>query len=499
MKGRVFSLLFFSLFLIILISGCQLNIPEKITGPAWTTKVSVPLVMRTKNTDGTTNSEIRLDGSANGLGETIGLNFVGTNLSNFNIPPAELDGGEFGYIVIESGVSFGNISLPPLQGTIPADYPPAAVDLGDYSGFTLSSNGFPYNTITVLISGGTAWTNGLTISFSNGVDTRTATIPNGETTVDLSLTNFEITDTLSIQISGDYNNSSGTGYVQFSLSELQVSQFNVDGSQLNAVSGDLTFDTSQEIIFPIGRDGTIIQLSALEFTLEGPELPENFIGTIDLSLDGQDSSGVSVLDGGAKNYNGVTIQRGTPYHLVLTGDINEILQNNPANLVFKVSAISFSGVPGQNIIIRNTDKILIRFTPKIGFNSITTAVQSMPFKPMEQNIIKSATLNFDITNNTPLGLTLKAYLAPGPDVKTNPKRIELTLEVPSSNSGVPKTVRSSLSITAQQFADLTESETIYNQFEIVAAATDESVQADPAPYLEIRSFAQAELLVNKQQ
>lgn len=499
MKGRMLFLFFTLMFLLLLISGCQFAVPT-INGPAWTTKVSVPLIMKTLASDGASYSELRFDGKANGKGESNPY-LVGLNLWDFGISPMTINGGEFGYITISSGVSFGNLTLPalPAQGTIPAGAPGATVDLGDYSGFTLSDNGSPYNTITTTIAGGaTAGTNGLTITFSNGIDTRTATIPNGGTTVDLTLTGLEITSSLSITISGDYDNTSGSGYVQFNVSDLQVSQFTVDGSQLSAVASNLTFDTSQEIKIPIG--GTIVaQLSALEVTLDGPDLPQNLIGTMALTVDGQDDSGISVLSGGAKTYNDITIQRGSPYTVVLTTDINEIFLNKPANLVIKVSSISFSGAPGQNVIIKNTDKIALKITPKIGFQSITTNPQEMSVDKIVQNTVQSAALNFKITNNTPLGLTLKVYLAPDSDTKTNSKRVEFTLTIPSSTPGVPKTADSKLNITAAQLADLTATGSVWNQIEITAAETTQSVQADPPPYLEIRSFAQAELLVKNPQ
>ncbi len=493
---KKYLVLFLSLLLFI--SGCM-NPPSKITGPKWTSKFTLPLVIREKKQDGTTNSEFRLDGVPNGKNET-GPDLTGDGSAAYAPGGAiNLSGGTFG--CIETNSVSQAIPLPTSGTVIVNDETTigntaifAAMD--DYFGFRTSNatirGAETINNLHITISNGSAGAGGLAIQVTDTEsDIRQAIINQGSNSANIYLTNFELTNGVGITFTGTCDIGAGGGSITITLSKLQVSNMTIKGHTLDSfpnktiiVNEEYQFDMSELV-------DSSIYISNCSLTFSISNMPDNLSLGAYFILEAYDSGNHLLYSESHTTPNPPLAFQNSSQTITLP------FNSNYSYLKFKLERIGLEAVDeGRNIIIDGNQAINFTVRPHL---TLQSQVQEMEATKVEQSVIQSVSLNLSVINNTRLGLGVKLYLSPLPNPMTDANAVVFNFTVnPAAIPGQAlETRHTSLSLTAAQISYLTGSQMIYNQFEIVDLSTGK-VQVNPYPFLEIRSSATLEVLINKE-
>jgi hypothetical protein len=456
--------------------------------------MTLPLVFREKNPDGTTNSEWRLDDQPNGVGEP-GADLIG-------------DGSTYapgGAITLQGG-SYGCIEFDPLvPQTIPL--PVGAVNTAvsfntndiyatmaaDYTGFATSdstSNGVDtLNTLTVQITGGSAGVGGLIISVddNNGPtsDIRTGTIAQGATNTTVELTNFQLIRGINVAISG----STTGGTITFTLSRLQVATMTIKGSAISNFPPIAINSTPQSLDLSAMVNSSVhVTNCILAFSIAN--MPTNLKIDPTFTINYYDSYH-NVLPNSTTRT--LSFQNSSEAQVSLTLD--------PAcsSMEFVISQVTLGAVdPNDPITINGNDTLTFGVRPQL---TLQSDVQETDVSELDQDMIRDIAFKIRVTNNTRLGYEVNLYLSPNSVPTTDPNAVKLTFRIdPSPTAGQDQiTDITTMKLTAQNIEYLTSSSTgkVYTQMEMADLSQGE-IQPVPGtwPYLEVRASVTVGVLVN---
>ncbi|MGE5549807.1 MAG: hypothetical protein ACM3ZC_04645 [Bacteroidota bacterium] len=494
MPRRVSFVLGVLLITLAVFSGCTLPAFTDITGPKWTTKMTLPLVARALDTN--PSSEIRLDGGINGLGEQ-GMDLRNLNLNTFTIEET-WDSGPIGFIDVSPPV-VDPISLAgyiPPDGTILSIDPSdpgsiAAVTLGtNYKHATLSGNyqAGAVNDVTVTLLGGAATGPGLTFTLLDGT-TEIASFNLSGTSAHLGLNGLTLPESLTMTVGGEFTaDGSVSPSIQLSISSLEIGSFIIDGGQLASLD---EFDLSG-VGFDISLPGSDLPEIVWEECLLTllPSLPAGL--AIDFSL------GLQAFDAGGSPLTAlrtITLSQpltdAQPALLDFEGVLNELLASKPDTLHVEISGISIAGVPGQDVAIAHDTNLELGVTLQLGLDSLTTSPSSASIDQMEISLFKRGELHLEVNNNSPLGFTIEVYLSNSNAMTPveDPNHKVYTLSV--APFGGQPTV---LELTDQDLDYLMSTGMIYNQIKVINQSSDAVV--GEGAYLELRAYAQVEIQVS---
>lgn len=479
---KCFGWLFIGLLLSI--SGC-FNPPAEVKGPKWTNTSTLPLVVRAKNTDGTSNTELRLDGQANGANE-VGIDLTGNGSTTY-APGGEINltGGTYKCLEISGisqdilGLTTGTINVPPLSIATSSFYNAVS----NYAGFMTSKvikndSGVTVNTIDIQINNGTAGSSGLTVTLNDfGTDSRSGTISQGATRVSIPITNFNILQGVKLTFTGDLNFST-SGSITIKISKLQISTMIIKGSLFNnfpnktiTVNKTSSFDMSSLV------NGSL-NIKDLTLIFRTGSMPDNLKAKVSLEL----------------TANGNT----NPYDLTFQNNTQSIslpFNKNYSNLLFNLKTIELSPIDeSKDVTIDGTQAINFAVRPQL---SLQSKIQQMSVDHIDQSTIQDVAINISAFNNSQVGVGVTVYLSPNANPTSDPNAVKLTFTVnPTTIPGVAQeTVITPMHISAQNIVDLTANKIIYNQFEVQDLSTG-TVQKSPYPYLEVRASATLTILVN---
>ncbi|HYH03192.1 MAG TPA: hypothetical protein VEC37_08835 [Bacillota bacterium] len=487
------------LFMVLVIStaGC---FSKRVTGPTWTTKFSIPLIMRSKNTtESTKSSEILLGTGTNGIGEK-GLNLI--NAKTYSLPyevweskPLGMLGMSLKYLPAYDLTAALNLMSIGQELVLPVtQISNIAFNDPNYLSATLSQTPGK-NQIEFQLIGAEAGTDGLTFRFkSDSEQLQTAKMTNGSSSVVLSLAGKVLSPnkTFSLEVSGSLRKVDVTSNIKFVWSPFEAQSFMVSS---NYVAQKVNYDLINE---PIEFDFDLpAEFKEAEFSIANlqitPQMPENLtiLGNLNISSNlGQSEtiSNISLSSTGAQNID-------------ITAQLNRLLKNSPRSLTFAFSGIQLGG--SGDVKLEHTDTVKLTMEASLGFTSVATTPQAMKVdSSIDTDTIETTTLVFEIMNYSPVALIVDVVLypdndknpdnaPPNPDLYPSEQitfRIEITPGMPG-RSAIEKT------ISTAQMRNLIRNGTVYHQLTVTNTSTDQPILSEH--YLEIRSKAEGRIQVNK--
>lgn len=509
MKERVTCLLL-SLLLasLVLFSGCsKVKEIDEISGPTWVTSLTMPLV--TRNVE--EGYEIRLGDASNAQGEE-GLGLTGNSLYSYK-PDDEEEPLKWEETLDTVEVELGPILDFNLNNTIadtediPAGTLGAAVELTDtdLAGVKLSNHHSEgaYNDITITLTNGSAGSEGLHFSLvdyeggvaGDDVIESPVTIPKGDTTGHLNLSGADIPPNMYITVEGAVEATAPNAGITFTGSTLEIAAVTFSGEKSGALFGlEETIDLGE---IDLGEDLPMITLetASLEFV---HDFPDNIQVTATLVVEGRDEFGGSMDSSDSE----VTLS-GTGSTAKFQDELNDVLNSRPSSLAFSFTNIGFSPITGDEVEVELGGEISLEVTPEIGFETITTDPEEMEVpEDIKENPLQAFMMYLNVANNSPAGFDLTVHLSPDPIPldDDNENKVEISFSVEPAVSGEPGVFDNTddpIILTTAQLDYLTSGDLFYNQIEFTNKSEPGVILDDH--YIEIRSWARVDVLVNKKE
>ncbi len=501
-------LTFASMITLILLSGCFSN--TKLTGPSWTTKITLPLILRTRNTETPSqSSEIYLDNTTNGLGEE-GLNLQNSNSYSFDAQNWQ-----------STPLGFMNITLNSITALNLSAYPNATVnipslatnpfDFSDtsYVSIALSGPGDAgsdptKNKVTINLTGGTADGAGLSIKLHHDLDDNgiaeviaTTTMNAGEDTATLDVAGLTLdpSKTFYIEFGGTLTKTQAFAQIEFVTSQFEIASFTVASGLLDDKAGTLLDDNIQ-FSYELLEDTPLVELSSGQINLD-----VNITGINNMSINStlviepQDENQQPIA--GQTQNKAINLLPNQTNNIDITNELNTVLAAKPHYLDIRMINSTLSNSADVTISHATTVSTNLQFV--VGFNSITTNPQvSEVDESLDTEMLKTAAVILEINNQSPLALNLAIKLFPDND--NNPQNtpptpapedlVTLNIAIEANN-----TKTSTLQITADDLKKLFRNQNFYNQIIITNSSNGAPIPA--GSYIEVRSRAEVEVLVNK--
>lgn len=495
MDGRKIGIVVLFITLLLL-PGC---FGKKIKGPTWTTKFTVPMVMRVKNTTyPSKSSQIELGNGVNGLGEP-GLGLTGDS-NSYALPQKSWQSNPFGTVTINlNAISQVDLSVFPTGSdfTLPTPLETSDFAFADssYSNVILS-NAANCNRITIKLNNATAGAGGLTFSFIEGTNTIASTVitQNDDTAVlSLSGRSFAANNQFKIQVSGTLHKTGSLAAINFTWTTFEVNSFTVQAAQVSS-KVDYNLDNQPiEFTYPLPKELDQVQLSAADLRIS-PQMPANLTVNGNIVIEPYDSFGNPIA---GKTKNVPIIIGATQTNLSIKNELNDIFTNSPGSFKLKFQNITFSGAGMVTISSASTFGMTIDAI--LGFGSASTKPQGLPVdSSIDSDTLETTTLVFEVANHSPVSMNITVMLFPDNDLNpdnTPPspdpdKQITFQIMIaPNANQ------TSEVVIATDKIRTLIKNKTVYHQVTVVNTSTGQSV--DPNSYLEIRSRAEGRVQVNK--
>ncbi len=502
MRERISGLLL--LLSIPLITGCLGG--QKFTGPSWTTKVTVPLIMREK----LAGSQIELGNLTNDLGEA-GLALNGKSLNSYDFATESWTSEQLGTKTINiSGGAIPNLSIsglgvPLILGTYPINNNTSSFQLSNndsYTSITLSNN--LNNMINITLTEIVAGDQGLTLALwdddaNTAISTTTIAQGNSNGTLSLLSRTLNPAHHFSMKVTGNFD-LIGTNdpKIVFDVNALEINSFTLAGS---SISNQLNFDLTQALDFTFEMPQDLeMALSAASLKIT-PTMPANLtIGTT-LTLTPLDKNDVALGIPQTINLTGANLLVANQEKNVdLKNALNTVLATKPAKLRFSASNSSIAGVAGQNVTITATDTIGISFSLNMGLEvASTTPSSSAVSDDTNMDLIQSVKLVVQNVNHSPIGLDLVLTLYPDND--QNPdnspptpgvNKVEFPITIAPN-----ATQAAMLQISKAQYQNLIQNKSICHQITITNTSGNDLIAN--TDYLELRARVEVEVLVSKKE
>jgi len=500
MRYRMFSLLL--VLSIPLLTGCLGG--QKLTGPTWTTKVTVPLMMREK----LAGSQIELGNQTNGLGEA-GLALNGKSLNAYNFAAQSWTSEQLGTKTINiAGGAIPNFSIAGLGislivgSTYPINSSTTTFQLSDtsYSSITFSNN--LNNKIDIDLSEEITASD-LNLNFALWDVTAdaavTSTIVNSggnAGTLLLAGVSLNPSHQFEMKVIGNFKLTGTTDpKIVFTIGSLEVSSFKVSAANL-ATKIDFDLTQALDFTFEMPQD-LLLELSTANLKIT-PTMPNNLtIGTT-LTLTPLDKNDSPIV-GFDQTLNLGVMTAKQEKTVDIKAALNAVLAIKPAKIKFSATSPSIAGV-GQNITISATDTIRINFDMNMGLEmASTTPTSSAISDDTNLDSLHAVTLVVQNINHSPIDLTLNLILYPDDNQNPNDSppapgvgKVEFPITVAAN-----ATQTATLKITKAQYQNLIKNKSLCHQVVITNTSGNDLIAN--TDYLELRARAEVEVLVNKKE
>lgn len=508
MKERVMYIFLLLLVSLVLFSGCFSKVKEldEISGPTWVTSLTMPLV--TRNVE--EGYEIRLGDAPNAQGEE-GLGLTGNSLYSYRLEPEE-DSGKFGWeerldtVEVELGEVLDIELHNPGPGTYLVNNTGVTVELtdSDFAGVTLSDayTEGALNDITITITNGRAGPGGVRftlVNYEGGVPGAIVTkddeaeIPEGATTGHLKLNEATIPPYMYITVNGNVEATAPNAGITFTGSNLEIAAVTVDKNKLaDLYEIEETIDLGE---IDLGEDLPMITLETASFEFVH-DFPDNIQVTANLVVEGRDESGVTM-----RSCNLVVTLPGTEPQYEFKDELNDLLGLRPSSLAFSLTDIDFSPITGDTVEIELGGEISLEVTPEIGFETITTDPEEMEVpEDIKENPLQAFMMYLVVKNTSPAGFDLTVHLSPEPIPVKDQNAVKIGFSIAPAKEGEPGVFDNTdapIILTNAQLDYLTSGDLFYNQIEFTNKSEPGVILDDH--YIEIRSWARVDVLVNKKE
>lgn len=509
MKERVaYIFLLLLLVSLVLFGGCFSKVKEldKISGPTWVTSLTMPLVTRIEEE----GYEIRLGDASNAQGEE-GLGLTGKSLYSYRLEPEE-GSDSFGWkerldtVEVELGQILDIELHNPDPGTYPVNNAGVTVELTDpdFAGVTLSDayTEGALNDITITITNGRAGPGGVRfvlVNYEGGVPGAIVTkddgaeIPEGATTGHLKLNEATIPPNMYITVDGNVEATEANARITFTGSNLEIAAVTVDENKLaDLYEIEETIDLGTA---DLGEDLPEITLktASLEFTYD---LPDNLRVTAMLKVEGKDNSGVTI---GSREL--AIILPGTELQYEFKDELNDILNLKPSSLAFSLTGVELSPITGDTVEVELGKEISFKAIPEVGIATVITDPEEMEVpEKIRENPLQAFMMYLVVKNTSPAGFDLTVHLSPEPQPVLDSKAVKISLSIAPAEQGEPGVFDSTndpIILTTAQLDYLTSGDRFYNQIEFENQSIPGEISNDD--YIEIRAWAQVDILVNKKE
>ncbi len=502
------SFLIISLFILIFfMTGCLPNkIPDKITGPTVATKYTIPVIKTNmylgSNENCSDEIKLGLTGESADLSQSISGDPIEVDLLTERIT-VEL--GTIGSIQVEG--------VPPELLSSGGEYlvdPPKTIDfsmsgLGEYLNFTLSNDTTNYNYIDINMNGAMASGEGFSIILKAGETVKdTALIPPGENSGRLYINGLNLTPStsLSVEASGTLSVEPGATEVSLSFTPtlVEIESFTVSAESLSNTVKD-SFNTEpveSSFKLPAEFDDLDITLKTAKIIFT-PTLIPNLQLSADLIIEGLDDSGTKVYPIDQIAPKTLNLISNKESELDLTEILNDLLKTKPHSINLRIENYQIEATGDLEVSYPST--VTLDYSLEIGLEKLTYS----PSEGIEIGEVKlpkdvpvdfkSGYLYLDITNNSPVELTIDIWLSPNFDDLGNQPSVYNTLIIPPQN----ESKRTVIGLDEKEYYYLTDTETgmIYYQISITNNSVSKETITDQH-FLEIKAWIEAQCLINKQ-
>lgn len=512
LKGRVaYFLLSLLLVALIILTGCSPKQFDEISGPTWVTRLTMPLIARAMKKDANgvleSYSEIRLGSSPNGIGNE-GLDLGGKSFYSYKVDDLQRWEEKLETVTVELGtIAAINLENPvPGSATVPPGVFGTDVDLTDtgFAGVRLSGAYIKgtYNDITISLQNGQAGAGGFTLLLVEKIGEVTgeiiaqADLQEGESSGNFKLAGRTLTPNMRISVEGDIEATDANTEILFTGHTLEIAGVTVSGDKLSSLLelGD-AIDLGDPI--ELGENFPTIALNTakLEFA---QVLPESIKVTAELTVEGQDKFKTSL---GSRALEVILAGEGTT-EVEFKGQLNDILNLKPHYLAFKFSRFNLSPTSGDTAEITLGSVFSCQVTPEIGFGKVTTDPEKVDVeKTIKENPLQAFRMYLISTNNSPAGFDLNIYFSPDPTPVEDDNAVKISFSIKPAVSenepGVFNNTNTPIELTADELNYLTTGDSFYHQIEFANQSKEGTITNDH--YIEIRSWAQVDVLLNKKE
>ncbi len=504
--------------LIVFLSGCLPKVPEKITGPTWTSKYRIPLVKLVGENKIYFNHEPESENGKNleleKLKTDLSFNF-GTDADPLTFvlmdeqPTIDLGTDAIGDFTLEiTGWDQGMSSVPPQEMNFQL-----SEDLEDYLNVTLSNNQTSANYIDIQLVGAKGSGEGLTILlFNGGTELDNEVIPTDGTTGRLNLSNLVLSpDTsLTIKVSGQLI-TTGEGEIglTFNPGPLEIASFTISNDSGLLSSEDFEIGQVDETIDLGEMSGVELNLRTARLIFK-PSFPENFQISAKLTLAACDENGVVLKDEKDEDISFSTNiilkdkdlagPDDNKLDLLAEGtNLNTLLQAKPHQLKMSFGELKVEATGDLTLAYPEDKEICIGYELGFGVEDITFSEEE-GFETGEIEVPDDLPVDFvsgelflEIDNHSPAGLKIELWLSETKNSFDDKNRFTVQIN-PQDSQGAKI---SALKMTAEQFDLFTENDLLYYKIKITNLSDEAAGRPfDENDYLEISAWVDVEVKVN---
>jgi len=496
------------LFLISLVffSGCFSRVKEidEVSGPTWVTSFTMPLVTRIE----AEGYEIRLGDAPNKQGEK-GMGLTGKDFSyrfvsddlkwERRLETVKVGLGDFATITIPLG---GSVILP--DDGYGADVNLTGDDASNVSAIELSDNYSPgtLNDISIELAGGKAGPGGLAfflVKYEGGVageEISRAELSKDESTGHLDLSGKTLVPGMRIIVTGKVEFTETSLTIILEGSELEIAAVTIDTAEKlkNLYKIEDTIDLGK-IDLDEDRPEVSLTTASLEFI---HDFPDEIQVNTKLNLESRDQSGSTLID---HEFPVDHLQGKGTETVDFTEEFVDIWNSDASAMGFKFIDFNLS-LQGGEVKIALGTTLSLQVVPEIGFERITTVPKEVEVpEELKKSPLQAFLMYLEVTNTSTVGFELAIYLSPeeNPVEDNNATKIGFAVKpAEGGRPGVYENTGNPITLDTDKLNYLTKGDVFYSQVEFIKTSGDTGAVTDN-DYLEIRAWAQVDILVNKKE